>query len=71
VSVSGFTERDEMEGARGEMKTTFMQKGIHVVVLDKDDLEEVFQCKDVSDIVDQRYTDVFTWKFRPEDDTNR
>jgi Restriction endonuclease len=71
VSVSGVTGTEEMKGARGEIKTTFMQRGTHVIILDKNDLEEIFQCRDISEIVDKRYTDVFKWKFMSEDETNQ
>ncbi|MPZ06042.1 MAG: hypothetical protein GEU26_06425 [Nitrososphaeraceae archaeon] len=66
VSVTGFTGRDEMEGARGEVKTSFVRDGTHVVILDEADLDDIFRCRDVSELIDDRYTDIFKWKFKPD-----
>jgi hypothetical protein len=66
VSVTGFTGRDEMEGTRGEVKTSFVRDGTHVVILDETDLDEIFGCRDVSELIDDRYTDIFKWKFKAD-----
>jgi hypothetical protein len=66
VSVTGFTGRDEMEGARGEVKTSYVRDGTHVVILDETDLDDIFRCGDVSELIDDRYTDIFKWKFVPD-----
>jgi hypothetical protein len=51
VSVMGITGRDELEGARGEIKTTFMQDGTAVAVVDGNDLEKILRCNDASEVI--------------------
>jgi hypothetical protein len=62
VTVNGVTG-EEVDGARGEIKTTFMQEGLRTVVVDGNDLEQIFRCEDISNVIDKKFADVYMWKY--------
>lgn len=57
VAVNGITGKG-LDGARGEIKAA-LSKNRKIVVLDGNDIEEIFQCADVSDKVDDKFSDMY------------
>jgi hypothetical protein len=49
---------DSLDGARGVIKNLLPQ-GIRIVVLNGDDIKEILQCTDVSDKINDKYTELF------------
>jgi hypothetical protein len=59
IAIKGITGRGLTEGARGQIKTQLIKKNMKIIVLDGDDLEDIFRCRDVSDKIDEKYIELY------------
>jgi hypothetical protein len=57
VAMNGITGRN-LGGAKGQL-ILLLQKGIKIIVIEGRDIEDILNCMDVSDKVDQKYIDMY------------
>lgn len=55
--MNGFTGK-EYDGAEGQIKK-YLAQGFKIVTLDGKDIEKILQCKDITQIVEEKYINLF------------
>jgi len=59
VAIEGVTGRKSKEGARGQIKTQLVRENVKIIVLEGTDLEDIFNCRNVSDKIDEKYVELY------------
>jgi Restriction endonuclease len=59
VAVKGFTGRDRENGAVGQNKLRFKQEGFIIILLDGKDLDDILNCQDISEKINEKRLNLF------------
>jgi hypothetical protein len=59
VAVKGFSGRDRENGAVGQNKLRFKQEGFIVILLDGKDLEDILNCQDISEKINEKWLNLY------------
>jgi hypothetical protein len=59
VAAKGFTGRNREDGAVGQNKLRFRQEWFIIILLDGNDLDDILNCQDISEKINEKWLNLF------------